>query len=132
MEGFPEKAPGFVRKTIGPLILKRTLETGRWPNGIRLPRKYEPKPKGGARAEAEALLAALQPLASHPGPLADHPFSGPQPFTGRGCQTYREIEVMGAPSIRCGMCRFSIFRKSSIDPRYSLRLKPPGMASIRI
>jgi hypothetical protein len=77
VEGSPERAPWLVRKTIGPLILKRILKTGRWPSGIKLPKKSEPKPGDDARAEAEALRVALQVLASHPGPLAAHPFAGP-------------------------------------------------------
>ena len=79
VEDCPERAPWLVRKTIGPLILKRMLRTGRWPTGIRLPKQYEPKPGADARAEAEALRIALQVLTSHSGPLADHPFAGPIP-----------------------------------------------------
>jgi hypothetical protein len=59
------------------LILRRILTTGRFPEGIKLPKKYLPKPGLDARAEAEALGAALRLLASHPGPLAEHPFAGP-------------------------------------------------------
>jgi hypothetical protein len=79
VEGFPERAPWLVRKTVGPLILNRILTTGRFPRGIKLPREYVPKPGVDARAEAEALRAALRLLASHPGPLAEHPLAGSIP-----------------------------------------------------
>jgi hypothetical protein len=79
LEGSPERAPWLVRKTIGPLILRRILTTGRFPAWIALPKKYVPKPGVDARAEAEALRAALRRLAAHSGPVADHPFAGPIP-----------------------------------------------------
>src|SRR4051794_9239479 len=57
-EGFPERAPWLVRKTIGQLILGRILATGRFPAGIRLPKRYQPQTGGDARVEAEALRSA--------------------------------------------------------------------------
>src|SRR5262249_19215703 len=75
-EGFPLKAPWLIRKSIGPWYLRRILRNGRWPNGMKVPKKYEPRLGGDARAEAEALRAALEHLASHTGPLANHPFTG--------------------------------------------------------
>jgi hypothetical protein len=79
VEGFPAKAPWLVRKTVGPLILRRILTTGRFPEGIKLPKEHLPRPGVDARAEAEALRAALRLLASHPGPLTEHPLAGPIP-----------------------------------------------------
>ena len=79
IEGPPIKAPWVVRKTVGPILLARILKTGRFPNGIKLPRKYEPRPGVDARAEAEALRAATRLLAMHGGPMADHPLAGPLP-----------------------------------------------------
>src|SRR4051794_21925733 len=77
VEGFPTKAPWLVRKTVGPLIVRRILATGRFPEGIKLPKRSLPSPDADARAEAEALRAALRVLAYHSGPLADHPIAGP-------------------------------------------------------
>jgi hypothetical protein len=79
VEGPPFQAPWVVRKTVGPLILARILKSGRFPNGIRLPKKFDPKPGVDARAEAEALRATVRLFAMHTGPLADHPLAGPIP-----------------------------------------------------
>jgi Protein of unknown function (DUF1569) len=76
VDGFPKLAPWFVRKTIGPLVLRRILRTGRFPDGIKLPAPYLPKPGLDDRAEAEALRAALRHFASHTGPLSNHPMAG--------------------------------------------------------
>ena len=76
VDGFPKLAPWVVRKTIGPLVLRRILRTGRFPDGIKLPKPYLPKPGLDDRAEAEALRAALWHFASHTGPLSDHPMAG--------------------------------------------------------
>lgn len=76
VDGFPSLTPWVVRKTIGPLFLRRILKTGRFPGGIKLPKAYLPKPGLDARAEAEALRAALWHFASHTGPLSDHPMAG--------------------------------------------------------
>ena len=46
------------------------------PEGLKLPEVVLPKPGLDARAEAEALRAALRLFAAHTGPMADHPFFG--------------------------------------------------------
>jgi Protein of unknown function (DUF1569) len=74
-----EKLPWVVRKTIGPVILRRILKTGRFPGGIKLAKSYQPKPGLDGRAEAEALRAALWHFASHSGPLSDHPMASQIP-----------------------------------------------------
>lgn len=76
VEGFPPLAPWIVRKTIGPIMVRRMLKTGRSPEGIKLPAAYLPKPGLDDRAEAEALKAALWHFASHTGPLSEHPAAG--------------------------------------------------------
>jgi hypothetical protein len=75
VDGFPGRAPWVFRKTVGPLVLRRILRTGRFPYWIRLPRRYWPRPGTDARAQAEALRTALRRLAEHPGPLAEHPLA---------------------------------------------------------
>lgn len=77
MDGFPMKAPWIVRKTIGPFLCQRIIKKGKFPNGIKVPEHLAPKPGLDARAEAEALRAAIRLFASHPGPMADHPLGGP-------------------------------------------------------
>ena len=77
VDGFPMKAPWFVRKTIGPFILKRLLTTGRMREGIGLPPDVLPRPGSDARAEAEALRAAITMFNATPGPFAAHPLFGP-------------------------------------------------------
>jgi Protein of unknown function (DUF1569) len=44
--------------------------------GIKVPEAFLPKPGLDARAEADALRAALRFYAAHTGPLAEHPFFG--------------------------------------------------------
>jgi hypothetical protein len=77
VDGFPEKAPWLVRKTVGRLALWWMLRRGQFAEGMRAPEAYQPQPGADARAEAEGLRAALRVFASHPGPLAEHPLAGP-------------------------------------------------------
>jgi hypothetical protein len=79
MDGFPPEArlPWVIRQTVGRFLLWRILRTGRFVEGMRMPRKYEPVPGTDARTEAEALRAALRRFAAHAGPLAAHPLKGP-------------------------------------------------------
>jgi hypothetical protein len=55
------------------MILRRVLKTGRVPSGIQLPENALPKPGVDARAEAEALRAAIRMVRSHSGPTGEHP-----------------------------------------------------------
>jgi hypothetical protein len=73
VEGAPILAPWIIRKTVAPLLLRRILKTGRFPDGIRLPERYVPRQGLDARAEAEALRAALWHFASFTGALSVHP-----------------------------------------------------------
>ncbi len=79
LDGFPPEArlPWVVRKTIGRFILWRILRTGRFTEGMRMPRRWEPKPGTDARGEAESLRSALRRFAEHTGPLAEQPLYGP-------------------------------------------------------
>jgi hypothetical protein len=76
LDGFAGSAPWLVRKTVGPLIVRRILKKGRFPRGVRLPKRFEPQPGCDARTEADALRAAVQRFAAHTGPVADHPLAG--------------------------------------------------------
>src|SRR4051794_33240701 len=71
INGFPTEAhpPWIIRKTLGRLLLWYILRVGRFPQGMQMPKKYEPKPGVDARVEAESLRAALQRFAAHTGPL---------------------------------------------------------------
>jgi hypothetical protein len=73
VEGFSIRAPWLARKTLGPIVKRQILGTGRMREGIKLPESVLPRPGLDARAEAEALRAALHRYATHPGPMADHP-----------------------------------------------------------
>jgi len=73
VEGFRFSAPWIVRKTVGPLLVRRLLKYSRFPEGAPLPQKFLPKPTDDDRAEAEALRAAIGLLRAHHGPLAAHP-----------------------------------------------------------
>src|SRR3954453_19718798 len=60
VEGFPGRAPWLVRKTLGRLKGRQIRGTGTMPAGVQLPERFLPRPGLDARAEAEALRAALR------------------------------------------------------------------------
>ncbi|MFO0951981.1 MAG: DUF1569 domain-containing protein [Isosphaeraceae bacterium] len=76
MDKFPGAFPWIVRATIGPIVFRRMLSQGRMPEGVWLPKNAVPKPGLDARAEAEALRAAVRLYQGHSGPMAVHPFFG--------------------------------------------------------
>lgn len=55
VDGYPKLAPWFFRKSVGPLLLRYILKSGRFPGGVKLPARYLPKSNLDDRAEAEAL-----------------------------------------------------------------------------
>jgi hypothetical protein len=73
VEGFPQRMPWVLRKTIGPLIVRSMFKTGSMREGIKVPEQALPTPGLDDRAEAEALRAAVRLFAAHAGPLAPHP-----------------------------------------------------------
>jgi hypothetical protein len=77
IEGFPMRAPWLVRKLIGPVAKRRVFSKGAMPSGVKLPEKFAPRPGLDARAEAEALRAAIRLFSAGAGPLAPHPVFGP-------------------------------------------------------
>ena len=77
VEGVPFQAPWPVRKLIGPIAKRSVFSKGRMPSGVRLPEKFAPGPGLDARAEAEALRAAIRLFSAEAGPLAPHPLFGP-------------------------------------------------------
>jgi hypothetical protein len=76
IEGDPHPAPWLVRATLGRVIFRKIRRSRRIKAGFKTPERYEPKPGLDARAEAEALRAALQLFAGHADALATHPFFG--------------------------------------------------------
>jgi hypothetical protein len=76
IDGFPVRAPWIVRKTLGRLLLRRILRTGRFAEGMKAPTEYQPAAGADERAEAENLRAGLRRLAAHAGPLVEHPLGG--------------------------------------------------------
>jgi hypothetical protein len=78
IDGFPREAfpPWIIRKTLGRLLLWHSLRTGRFTEGLTMPKKYEPTPGTDARVEAESLRATIRRFAAHSGPLAEHPMKG--------------------------------------------------------
>ena len=75
VEGFPEQAPWLLRHTVGPVAKRQVLGSGAFPEGVKLPEKYLPRPGLDPRAEAEALRASLRLL-----PGARRPAGGPPPL----------------------------------------------------
>lgn len=76
VDGIAFRAPWILRKTLAPFVLRNVFKTGRLRDGIKLPEAALPRPGLDARAEAEALCAALAYYAAATGPMADHPFFG--------------------------------------------------------
>jgi hypothetical protein len=76
IDGFPLMAPWVVRKTIGPIALRKILKDGRIGTGIKVQDVYLPKSDLDDRAEAEALRAALTFFSAHNATFAQHPFFG--------------------------------------------------------
>ncbi len=81
IEGFPIKMPWLMRATIGKVVKKKILASGKMDEGIKIPERFLPKPGLDDRAEAEALRAALRLYAAHTGPVANHPMFGPMSRT---------------------------------------------------
>lgn len=77
VDGYGFKAPWLIRKLVTPLAWRRILGSGRMPEGVKVPGSHLAESSLDARAEAEALRAALRGFASHTGAMADHPFFGP-------------------------------------------------------
>lgn len=76
LEGFDAKVPWILRALLGGKIKRSILSTGRMREGIKLPDRFLPKAGLDARAEAEALRAAIAHYKSHVGPMAPHPMFG--------------------------------------------------------
>jgi len=76
VEGYPDRAPWLVRKTIMPYVRRRIFRDGRMPEGAPLAEKHEPRPGLDDRAEAEALRATIRLFTMEAGPLAEHPSMG--------------------------------------------------------
>ncbi len=89
IDGFPARAPWLLRKTVGPLPLRWVLRRNRFIEGMPAPPQKQPAPGVDARAEAEALRAALGRLAAHTGPLVEYPFGGP--VTRKGWERFHCI-----------------------------------------
>jgi hypothetical protein len=77
VEGYPVKVPWLIRKTLGRRFKREFFRTEQMREGIKLPENFVPRPGLDARAEAEALRAALTMYSAHTGPMADHPMFGP-------------------------------------------------------
>lgn len=77
VEGFPTHAPWLLRRTVGPLAFRWIDRSGRLPPNVKAPVYLVPQPGLDARAEAEALRAAIARFQTLPGPVGEHPFFGP-------------------------------------------------------
>jgi hypothetical protein len=70
-------APWIVRRTVGPLIFRRILGTGRMAAGIKGPAVLMPQPGRDARAEAEGLRATIRRFQEQLPERFEHTFFGP-------------------------------------------------------
>lgn len=76
VDGIPFRFPWIMRVAVAPLVKGPMFRTGTMREGVKLPAGALPKPGLDARAEAEALRAALNYYAGVTTPLASHPFFG--------------------------------------------------------
>lgn len=76
VDGMPFKFPWMMRVAVAPLVKGPLFRTGKMREGVKLPAAALPKPGLDARAEAEALRAALNYYAGVTEPLASHPLFG--------------------------------------------------------
>jgi hypothetical protein len=76
VEGIPFRFPWITRTVVAPMIKGTMFRTGKMREGVKLPAKALPKAGLDARAEAEALRAALNYYARVTEPLASHPMFG--------------------------------------------------------
>jgi hypothetical protein len=79
VEGWPDRAPWVVRRTIGPVVARRMFGQGKMLEGIKLSEKMKliPPPALDDRAEAEGLRAAISYYISSSNLFEEHPFFGP-------------------------------------------------------
>ena len=76
MDGFPDKAPWLVQRTVGVMVRGLMLGTGRIASGVRVPEAYLPKPGLEDAAEAAALRASIERFSTFTGMFAGHPLLG--------------------------------------------------------
>jgi hypothetical protein len=76
VDGFPTLAPWLIRRTVGPLAFRGVDRLGRLPTGVKAAAYLIPPPGLDARAEAEALGAAIARFQALTGPAGEHPFFG--------------------------------------------------------
>jgi hypothetical protein len=81
VDGFPQRAPWVVRRTIGALARRVVLSLGWMPQGVPVPGGCEPTESAtstplDATVEAEGLRTAIVRFAAHRGVLDEHPFLG--------------------------------------------------------
>lgn len=78
VDGFPRRAPWIMRRSLGPVVLGKVLKARRIRAGFKSPEYLQPNPGLDARAEAEALRAAIHLFNARPAQagFAEHPFFG--------------------------------------------------------
>lgn len=77
VHGFPTRPfPGPIRATVGRLLLRQMLGSGRIPEGVWLPKAIQPTPGLDATAEVERLRRAVDAFLATPAPAGVHPFFG--------------------------------------------------------
>jgi hypothetical protein len=76
VEGFAGQAPWLLRMTLGRVVRRQVLGSGRMAAGLKLPERFQPRPGLDARAEAEALRAALHLYSASLEAPVPHPFFG--------------------------------------------------------
>jgi hypothetical protein len=79
VEGWRWRMPWIFRRTVGALVFRRVLASGKMGEGIKLNEQLKLIPESNLddRVEAEFLHSALRVFMASPGPFPEHPFFGP-------------------------------------------------------
>jgi len=76
VEGYPVKLPWVLRATFGKFIKRQIFRSGKIKPNAPLPQHMTPQPGLDARAEAEALRAAISQYLANPTKRAPNPMFG--------------------------------------------------------
>ena len=78
-EGWRWRMPWVIRRTVGPLVVRRIFSSGKMAEGFKLNKELKLVPESNLddRAEAEFLRSALRVYRESTGPFPEHPFFGP-------------------------------------------------------
>ncbi|MFO0945596.1 MAG: DUF1569 domain-containing protein [Planctomycetota bacterium] len=79
LHGFPHQGSWFIRRLIGPIILKSILKKRHMDDGIKVPKWWLPGPAHDERQSVERFRKQVEDFKAFRGTPKQHPFFGPLP-----------------------------------------------------